>query len=141
MSRRLHFTRIISVTDQLASQLQRLHFRGMRPSDVTWEPAVNIYAYADNIEVCMDLAGVRKQDIKVDVEPRRLVVRGHREFPDSACEHPPCHRILVMEIPDGTFERVLEFPLDVDAEHATARQDNGWLWITLPISSSQEVES
>lgn len=137
MPRDIHFTRIISVTDQLASQLQRLHFTGLRPFDVAWEPAVNIYAYPDRLEVCMDLAGVRKQDIRVDVEARGLVVRGYREFPDSECEHPPCHRILVMEIPDGTFERVLEFPLDVDTERVTARQDSGWLWITLPVVSTE----
>lgn len=140
MTRRIQFTRIVSITDQLASQLQRLHFRGLRPSDVTWEPAVNLYAYDDRIEVCMDLAGVRKKDIKVDVESRSLIVRGYREFPDGGCEHPPCHRILVMEIADGNFERILEFPMEVDTDRVTARQDNGWLWITLPIIPP-EVES
>lgn len=133
MARSTRFTRFISMTDQLAAQLQGLHFASLQPLDVTWQPAVNVYAYDDRIEVCVELAGVRKQDIRVDVEPRRLVIRGHREMPERECEDPPCGRILVMEIADGGFERVLEFPVDVDTERVEARQESGWLWISLPI--------
>lgn len=133
MARSIRFTRIVSMTDHLADQLQGLHFASLQSQQVFWEPAVNVYAYADCIEVCVDLAGVLKQDIKVEVEPRRLVVRGHRQPPDSGCDQSHCCRILVMEIPEGRFERVLEFPVAVHTEHVTARQENGWLWIKLPI--------
>lgn len=132
MAGSIRFTRIVSMTDQLIAQLQGLHFSGLQPADVTWQPAVNVYAYADRIEVCVDLAGVRKQDVRVEVAPRRLVIRGHREMPERECEHPPCGRVLVMEIADGTFERVLEFPTIVETERVEARHENGWLWISLP---------
>ena len=120
------------MTDQLATQLQGLHFGSLPSGDATWQPAVNVYAHADRLEVCVDLAGVRKQDIKVDVEQRRLVVCGHREPPDCGSQRQSCGRILVMEIADGSFARVLEFPVEVDTARVEARQDNGWLWITLP---------
>lgn len=139
MARNIRFTRIVSMADQLAAQLQGLHFSGLQAADASWQPAVNVYAYADRIEVCVDLAGVRKQDIRVEVEPRRLVVRGHRKMPERDCERPPCGRILVMEIVDGGFERMLEFPVDVDTERVDARQDNGWLWISLPIVESRKA--
>jgi HSP20 family protein len=139
MSRSIRFSRIFSMADQLAAQLQGLQFASLRPPDVIWRPEVNVYAHADRIEVCVDLAGVGKQDIKVEVEPRRLVVRGQRQAPDRGCEATSCCRILVMEIQDGSFERVLEFPVMVDTERVIAKQDNGWLWITLPIQ--QEGES
>ncbi len=131
MARSIRLTRIVGLTDQIAAQLQGLHFSGFHPSEAAWQPAVNVYACADSLEVCVDLAGVRKQDIKVDVEPRRLVIRGHRPLPDSGTG-PRDGRILVMEIADGGFERVIDFAVDVDPERVTARQDNGWLWITLP---------
>jgi HSP20 family protein len=124
---------MVSMTNQLAAQLQGLHFGSVQSPDATWLPDVNVYAYADHIEVCVDLAGVRKQDINVEVEPRRLVVRGHRQPPDRGCESAACCRILVMEIADGSFERVLEFPVMVDTSRVVAKQDNGWLWITLPV--------
>jgi HSP20 family molecular chaperone IbpA len=38
-----------------------------------------------------------------------------------------------MEIADGAFERILEFPVAVETERVSARQDDGWLWIKLPI--------
>ncbi|MDZ4403595.1 Hsp20/alpha crystallin family protein [Prosthecobacter sp.] len=140
MPRSIRFTRIVSMTDQLAAQLQGLQFAGLQPPDVTWRPDVNVYAYADCIEVCVDLAGARKQDIKVEVEPRRLVIRGQRQPPDGGCDQSNRCRILVMEIADGSFERVLEFPVTVDTERVVAKQDNGWLWITLPVVQ-QEDES
>lgn len=134
MPRSIRFTRIVSKTDQVAAQLQALHFAGFHPLVEVWQPAVNVYAYQDRLEVCMDLAGVRKQDIIVDVEPRRLTVRGHRESPEQGCAHPPCGRILMMEIVEGAFQRILEFPVTVNTEEVQARQENGWLWITLPLA-------
>lgn len=132
--------RIVSMTDQLAAQLQRLHFASMQPLSDTWQPAVNVYAYDDHIKVCVELAGVRKQDIKVEVEQDRLMIRGQRQLPDSGFKHTTFSRILVMEIADGAFERILEFPVAVETDKVSARQDDGWLWITLPILRGEDVE-
>lgn len=135
MAGSIRFTRIMSMADQLAGQLQGLHFASLHPA-AGWQPAVNVYAHEDRIEVCVELAGTKKQDICVDVEPHRLVIRGHRPMPERDCAHPPCGRVLVMEIADGDFERVIEFPVAVDTERVQAKQDNGWLWVTLPISEN-----
>lgn len=132
MTGTIRFARILSRTDQIAAQLHGLHFAAFHPPDTSWQPAVNVYAYADRLEVCIDLAGVRRQDIRVDVGPRRLSVSGHRVLPESGCEGEACGRILVMEIVDGPFERTLEFPVDIDTQRVEARQENGWLWIVLP---------
>jgi HSP20 family protein len=141
MPRSIRFTRIVSMTNQVAAQLQGLHFAAFHPLVEIWQPAVNVYEYKDRLEVCVDLAGVRKQDIDVEVAPHRLIVRGQREAPERGCAHPPCGRILMMEIPDGSFQRILEFPLDVDTSRVEARQENGWLWITLPrVGADSETE-
>jgi HSP20 family molecular chaperone IbpA len=70
----------------------------------------------------------------VQVASRRLVIRGERNSPDQHCEHPPCGRLLMMEIAEGPFERVLDFPVDVNPDKTAARQENGLLWITLPFA-------
>src|SRR5262245_41254760 len=132
MTRHIRLSRLLSMTDQIATQLHGLHFSALHPSDATWRPAVNVYAYADRMEVCVDLAGVDKREIRVDVEARRLSVSGHRTFPENDCEGPGCARILIMEIADGRFERTLEFTEEIDTERVEARQENGWLWIILP---------
>lgn len=141
MIRRIRFTRIATAANQIAAQLQGLHFSAFHPPAVKWEPAVNVYAFKDRLEVCVDLSGVPKQDIHIDVEPRRLAIRGHRSSPDSGCGHPPCGRVLVMEIPDGNFERILGFPMDVDTAQVEARQEDGWVWISLPLAEDSNPGS
>ncbi|WP_395746091.1 Hsp20/alpha crystallin family protein [Prosthecobacter sp.] len=137
MPRSIRLSRLFSMADQLAAQLQGLQFAGWKSPEALWRPDVNVYAHSDRLEVCVDLAGVNKQEIQVEAEPRRLVVRGQRQTPDGRCDAEACCRILVMEIPEGNFERVLEFPVAVDTERVTAKQENGWLWITLPIQMEE----
>lgn len=132
MAHSIRLTRIVGRVNEITAHLQGLHFSSMGIPAEAWQPAVNVYAYADRIEVCVDLAGVSTEDVEIRVEGRRLVVRGRRSPPELRRERPPCGRILAMEIQDGAFERVLEFPVEVNAEQAQARQDNGWLWIVLP---------
>jgi HSP20 family protein len=139
MTRTVRLTRILSMTDQIAAKLHKLHFAVLHPPSASWNPAVNVYAYEDRLEVCMDLAGVNKQDIRVDVASRSVSVSGHRAFPENSCVGPGCARILAMEIEDGTFERTLEFPVNIDTQRVEARQENGWLWITLPKAEGGEA--
>jgi len=132
MPHSLRFTRIISMTDRMATQLQRLHFTGSPPPGATWQPALNVYAHPDRLEVCLDLAGVHRQELTVRAESRRLIVRGRRALPDSGTLRTTGSRILIMEIPDGDFERILEFSTEIDPDTVVARQEHGWLWISLP---------
>lgn len=141
MAHGIRFTRIISMADDLAAKLRHLHFAAPLHPAASWQPAMNIYALADRLEVCLELAGVRKQDIEVTVEPRRLVLRGRRVLPQPGGKNDSCCRILLMEIPDGEFERVLDLPAAVDTEKVIARQDGGWLWISLPMMQTEDDES
>lgn len=134
MAKSIRFTRIVSRTSLIAAQLQELHFGSVHLPAGGWRPLVNVYVHDNRLEVCVELAGVSKEDIEVQVDSRRLVIRGERIAPELRCEHPPCGRILMMEIADGAFERVLEFPVALDPDRTSARQENGWLWITLPLA-------
>jgi HSP20 family molecular chaperone IbpA len=138
MPRSIRIARVLAMADRVAADLQRLHFRGVVQPTEVWQPAVNIYAHAAGLEVCVDLAGVEREAITVHADPRRLIIRGRRELPD--CGHPTdgCGRLLVMEIPDGDFERLLEFTIEVDPSQVEARQDNGWLWISLPYACKED---
>jgi HSP20 family molecular chaperone IbpA len=137
MARSIRFTRFVSLAGQIADQLQGLQFAAFPPREAVWQPAVNVYSHPDRLEVCVDLAGVPKTEIRVDVEPRRLVISGQRALPESGEARAGGCRILVMEIPDGGFERVLEFSVDVDPVRVSARQNHGWLWISLPYAGRE----
>lgn len=134
MARSIRLTRIVARADQIAAQLHELHFGSFHAPVAAWQPQVNVYAHHDRFEVCMELAGVAKEDIEVQVDARRLVIRGERQAPEQHCGKPACGRILMMEIADGRFERTLDFAVDLDPDSTVAKHENGWLWITLPLA-------
>jgi len=128
-----------SDVDQMAQQMQdtmdrmvRQHFASFR-AEHTWMPAINAYRLGDRIEVAVDLAGVDRESIDVHVKPGQLTVRGYRDTPDPTAEAGEPIQVLAMEIEDGPFERVFAIPRQVAVRRVTARQDEGLLWITLPL--------
>ena len=82
-----------------------------------------------------DLAGVDKEHIHVDVLPSRIRISGERKPPaptrDSSSR---CLEVLTMEIESGRFGREIVLPAEVDRNRVTAKQENGLLWIVLPIA-------
>ena len=109
-------------------------FRVARPVP-TWRPPVNVYRCKKCIRVCVDLAGVTRADIDLRVEPRRIVIRGTREAPDGSNADGRALQMLIMEIDYGPFERAINLPDVIDVEGAQAEQENGLLWISLPLVS------
>ncbi len=98
-----------------------------------WRPALNAFRCHDQFIVCVELAGVEREEIDVQAEPRRLVIRGRRASPEPSCDGPPALQIHALEIDHGTFERVLELSVDIAPERVTAEHRNGLLWIKLPL--------
>ena len=100
-----------------------------------WQPAINVYRYDGCIKICVDLAGVDKERIDLRVEPGRLVLRGRRAMPQPRESEGKCVQVLTMEIDHGQFEREVLLPADVEINEVSAAQDNGLLWISLPLQS------
>jgi HSP20 family protein len=87
--------------------------------------------------VCVDLAGVVKDEIDLQVGKNTLTLRGSRAVPSQASEDageaaPSRFRVHLMEIDHGHFVRDVELPHDVHSEQITASYRNGMLWIELP---------
>lgn len=98
-----------------------------------WQPAINAFRCKDSIRICVELAGVDTSGIDLTVERHRLILRGEREVPEPPSDGCETQQTLALEIDYGSFLRVVRLPEEVDAEGATAEQNNGLLWITLPI--------
>ncbi|MEM1444352.1 MAG: Hsp20/alpha crystallin family protein [Verrucomicrobiota bacterium] len=133
MSRKVRLTRMIGRTGDVAADLSRLHFSGYQ-SPQGWVPEINAYRYDDRFEIWVDLAGVDKEQIHVDVLPSRIRISGERKPPaptrDSSSR---CLEVLTMEIESGRFGREIVLPAEVDRNRVTAKQENGLLWIILPL--------
>ena len=99
----------------------------------TWQPPINAFRCETAIRICVDLAGVEKSVVDLRVEPRRVVVRGSRRPPEPNEKQGRPLQMLALEIDYGPFERELVLPAAVDVEKVTAEQENGLLWIHLPL--------
>lgn len=125
--------------DRLANEIRRLGFVTLGGPHAQWRPALNAYRLADRFVICLDLAGVNRNDISVRAEPRRLSISGSRRPPEpQRALDEPAH-VLAMEIDEGSFHRVLELPEAIDPDQVTAVYRDGLLWITLPIARNIKV--
>jgi HSP20 family protein len=122
----------------IARQLGKLDpfhkgYYGFVPSD-TWTPNVNLYESEACYLVCVDLAGVEKEQIEVVLHENRLKLTGKREVPikDAPKDCQAKARIHLMEIDHGGFSREVELPANVDKNQINASFNNGLLWIELP---------
>lgn len=97
---------------------------------------MNAYRYEEHYEICMDLAGVSHESIDLRVEPHRLTIRGTRHPPEQKQAEASCQQILALEIESGEFTRQIDFQVAVDPDGVDARQENGLLWIRLPLRSA-----
>ena len=130
--RSIHLKRLHGRLGDVVYQLTKVQFSNFT-SPENWQPAINAYRCADCVIVCVDLAGVDRNAIDVQVEPRRLLLRGRRQAPEPESVDAKPVQVLVMEIDYGSFERSVIFPCDVDPERVTAEQRNGLLWVYLPL--------
>jgi HSP20 family protein len=149
------FSNVTRQANKLMEQMQKNYF-SYCPSE-TWTPSVNLYETASDYLVCVDLAGVEKEKIDVEVSGQTLKLRGTRTVPryedagmdegeagGDASDAPPAApppageprriRVHLMEIDHGSFCREVELPLDVDRERIRANYRNGMLWIEIPKS-------
>lgn len=102
-------------------------------SDQAWKPAVNLYETASAYLVCVDLAGVEKEKIDLELHDGRLTLRGARSVPlESEKRETGRVSVHLMEIDHGPFCREVELPDDVHRDKIVATHRNGLLWIELP---------
>ena len=104
----------------------------------TWQPAINAFRCEKLVCVCVDLSGVERSDIEVQVEPSQLLISGRRNPPEPLEDHRKPVQVMAMEIDYGAFSRSIPLPVEVDVEQVTAEQKLGLLWIELPIPKSPE---
>ena len=105
----------------------RSSFFRFSPPDA-WQPATNLYETDDRYVVCMDLAGVNRPDICVEVRDEVLVISGSRESPRPKSRS----KVHLMEIDHGNFCRSVAIPSSVAVDKIDARYADGYLWVELP---------
>lgn len=124
--------------NSIQREMERLlnHYAGSKPPAVqyvkkNWEPAIDVYETANTIHIIVELAGVDEEKVQITAEQSILVIRGARNTPGEGARR-SYHQ---MEIPSGSFERMVPLPVGSDISHATAVYQKGMLIITIPRNS------
>jgi HSP20 family protein len=119
--------------DQLRRELLRLFEgpsvgSGAGVSGAGVFPPLNVTQDADNFYVRAEVPGVKASELQISAVRNRLTLAGRREIPQEQ-ERVSYHR---RERAEGSFNRSLTLPVDVDAERVDARYVDGILTLTLP---------
>jgi HSP20 family protein len=101
-----------------------------------FSPNVDVYYCGDpqRAIVKVDLAGIELSEVGIEVSGRHLAIAGERHMQESE------GRVYQqIEIPSGSFRRVVELQVEVDAERASATYEEGILRIELPLRDPDET--
>ena len=129
-------------------------WREWRSTSSAWSPAVDVYETPDACAITAEVAGAQDLQIELAADRRTVSLRGRRTCRptllartdlaagatgatgatgDAAAtqegRHVVCHQL---EIATGPFERRVTLPCAVDAEAASARCEDGLLFVSLP---------
>jgi HSP20 family protein len=93
-----------------------------------WKPPVNIYETVEEITIVAELAGVKDEDIHLEVSRRAVKISGRR-MERSRVKN---SRYRLAEITYGLFERTLSLSIPIDVDHVSAMYNEGMLEIRIP---------
>jgi HSP20 family molecular chaperone IbpA/ribosome-associated toxin RatA of RatAB toxin-antitoxin module len=96
----------------------------------TWTPPVEVAQRDGEFVVCAELAGVKREDLTVEVSGDRLTIEGERRQEPS----PGPQEYRRSERSYGHFYRVISLPPGADAGAASASLQDGMLEITVPVA-------
>jgi len=88
--------------------------------------------FAYHVEV--DLPGVKKEDISIDIKDNTLLISGERSFKEERAEKD----YYKVESSYGKFQRSFALPENVDVENIEAACTDGVLEVVLP---KQKIET
>ena len=101
-----------------------------------FSPNVDVY-YCGNPQraiVKVDLAGIELSEVGIEVSGRHLAITGERHVQEAE------GRVYQqIEIPSGSFRRVVELQVELDADRASATYEEGILRIELPLRDPNET--
>lgn len=89
---------------------------------------VDVYQTGNDIVIKCMVAGVRPEDLEINITRDMVTVKGRRETEKTVREEDYFHQELYW----GSFSRTIMLPTEVDVEEAEAVEKHGLLIIKLP---------
>ena len=104
-------------------------FGGTTEATGSFLPAADVVELDSGYQICMELPGVKPDDVTVEFVDGNLQISGEKKTGCCGDAKSVCHR---SERRSGPFTRTFQFKTDVDADKIAASFENGVLCVTLP---------
>ena len=121
---------MFNVFDDVEKMVNQAFGHSIRGTEVTsqLQPLLDVYETDNNIEVSVDLPGVEKKDVKVNLSNGLLTISGERKNTSGESTEGRIWQETLL----GTFKRSLELTDAVIEDKIKAHFKNGVLKISLP---------
>lgn len=126
----------------LLNDFDRIVESFLRPtsaSTVNFQPSCDIHEGKDHYMVTFDMPGVKKEDIKIEVEGTNLVISGERRRELEQVEGEGTQ--IYHERSYGKFQRTFVIPTSINTEKIEAQYENGVLNVALPKAESAKPKA
>ena len=132
---------------QMTSELDRVFdepfwgsFRPFQPvptgGGMTWSPEIDVFEKDNRLMTRVDLPGVKKEDVKVEVTDGHLAISGERK---SETEK-KTNTFYRCEREYGSFYRAVPLPEGVKFEDVKATFSDGVLEVSVPLPAKPEAK-
>jgi HSP20 family protein len=105
-----------------------------RSGEIGWSPELEVYERDNQLVVCVDLPGMKKDDIHVEITDGALVIQGERQQEISNTQE----GYQRSERSYGSFYRTVPLPDGIDPEQMQASFQDGVLKVTVPLPAQQQ---
>ena len=102
-------------------------WRGATADEATWLPEVETFRRGDKLVVRADLPGLKKEDVKAEIDNGMLTISGHR----SSEREENRDEFYRSERSYGSFYRAIPLPEGVESDNCEATFKDGVLEVTL----------
>jgi HSP20 family protein len=99
-----------------------------------WSPHLEVCERGGKLLIQVDLPGVKREDVNVQLEPDAVVIQGQRTQESERNERGYYHS----ERSYGSFYRAVPLPDGIDIDQANATFRNGVLEIEMPLPQQQQ---
>ena len=127
--------------DRIFSEYPRPFFRWpslrRRPiSEAAWYPEIDVFEKDNRLVTKIDLPGMKKEDVKVEVTDGQLAISGERkrEAEEKGEDFYRCEREY------GSFCRAVPLPEGAKIEDVKATFTDGVLEVSVPLPAKQEAK-
>lgn len=110
-------------------------FRSRGEASGCWRPAIDVFEANDVLNIVVELAGLREDQISVALDENVVRVRGER----SPANSDPNRSVHEIGIQYGPFAADILLPYSVNHKHVDALYENGMLQIKLQKTAPTQI--